>query len=237
MNGDLQNSHIIPEFFYKLIYDTNPRRFRVISAIESEPERYEQKGLREYLLCRDCEQKLGRWEHYSKGAFVDASGVQITHHKMAVVFSNLDYKSFKLFLLSLLWRMSVSTLDFFKEVSLGLHEEKLRLALINEDPLRFHQYPCAMNVVEIDGKACSDWFVQPTLSRIDGCHVYSPVIAGILFNFYVGSQSVQPSGVSHVLNERGQMTLSVRQLRDIPFLIKFGRRLVQAQAARPKARS
>ena len=53
MNGDLQNSHIIPEFFYKLLYDPNPRRFRVISAIVSEPERYEQKGLR-----RGCYAKI-----------------------------------------------------------------------------------------------------------------------------------------------------------------------------------
>src|SRR5437899_4461493 len=216
-NGDLQNSHIIPEFFYKLVYDPKPRRFHVISATVSEPERFEQKGLREPLLCRGCEQKLGQWEHYAKKAFVDARGVQITHQKDAVVLSNLDYKLFKLFLLSLLWRMSVSTLDFFKEVRLGPYEEKIRLALINEDPLRPEQYACWMSVVQLSGKTYTDWIVEPTLARVGGRCVYSLVIAGILFNFHVGKQRLEQSIATQVLNERGEMTVSVMELRDIPF--------------------
>jgi hypothetical protein len=31
-NSDLQNSHIVPEFFYRLIYDTKPRRLHIVSA-------------------------------------------------------------------------------------------------------------------------------------------------------------------------------------------------------------
>ena len=60
VNGDLQRSHIIPEFFYRLVYDAKPRRFHVVSAKQSDRETFEQKGLRESLLCRACEQKLGR---------------------------------------------------------------------------------------------------------------------------------------------------------------------------------
>ena len=236
-NGDLQNSHILPEFFYKLVYDPKPRRFHAISAIASEPERYEQKGVRERLLCRECEQKLGRWEHYAKAAFVDARGVQITQQQDAVVFGNLDYKLFKLFQLSLLWRMSVSTLDFFKGISLGPYEEKIRLALINEDPLRPDQYACWMIVVLLNGKFYTDWIIEPTVARVGGRHVYSLVITGILFNFYVGKQPLLPSIASHVLNERGEMSVSVMEMREIPFLIKFARRLVHARDARRKTRS
>ena len=234
---DLQNSHIIPEFFYKLVYDPSPRRFRVISAIVSKPERYEQKGLREPLLCKDCEQKLGRWEDYAKRAFVDGRGLQITQQKNAVMLCGLEYKLFKLFLLSLLWRMSVSNLDFFNEVKLGPYEEKIRLALLNDDPLLPHQFACWMIVVLIGGKAYTDWIVEPTVARVGGRHVYSLVIAGILFNFHVGRQPLQPSVASHVLSEHGAMTVSVMRMRDIPFLIKFARRFTRARDARRKAQS
>lgn len=236
-NGELQNSHIIPEFFYKLVYDPNPRRFRVISAIVSEPERYGQKGLRELLLCKDCEQKLGRWENYAKKSFVDGQGLQITQQNATVVLSNLDYTLFKLFLLSLLWRMSVSKLDFFKEVRLGPYEEKIRLALLNDDPLLPHVCGCWMIVVLVGGKVNTDWIVEPTVARVGGRHVYSLVIAGILFNFHVGRQPLRPGIASHVLSERGEMTVSVMGMRDIPFLFKAARRLAHALDARRKARS
>ena len=134
VNGDLQNSHIIPEFFYKLTYDAKPRRFHVVSATPSERESFEQKGLRERLLCRACEQEFGRWESYAKSALIDAKGVTITRHKDRITFHNLDYRQFRLFQLSLLWRMGVSTLPFFKDVALGPHEEKLRLALMRRTP-------------------------------------------------------------------------------------------------------
>jgi len=66
----LQNSHIIPEFFYKQLYD-NIHRFHIVSNQSSKPERFGQKGFREKLLCSSCEQKIARWEKYAKEAFVD----------------------------------------------------------------------------------------------------------------------------------------------------------------------
>lgn len=236
-SGELQNSHIIPEFFYKLVYDPNPRRFRVISAIVSEPERFEQKGFREPLLCKVCEQKLGRWEDYAKRAFVDGRGLQITQQKNEVILSGLKYKLFKLFLLSLLWRLSVSKLGFFKEVRLGTYEEKIRLALINDDPLLPQQYACWMIVVLVGGKAHTDWIVEPTVARVGGRHVYSLVIAGVLFNFHVGRQPLQQNIAAQVLNERGEMTVPVMEMRNIPFLINFARRFVRARDIRRKAQS
>ena len=49
-NSDLQNSHIIPEFFYRLIYDAKPRRFHVVSANPSEREQFGRRGQTIYLL-------------------------------------------------------------------------------------------------------------------------------------------------------------------------------------------
>lgn len=157
----LHNSHIIPEFFYKLIYD-NLHRFHVISTDSSKPETFGQKGVREKLLCNACEQKFGRWEKYAKEAFAEGRGIKIVRHNKHFKLENLDYRRFRLFLLSLLWRMGVSELDFFSLTDLGdKHLEKLRIALLNEDPLEPQQYPCLMSIVKIKGTVHMDWISQP----------------------------------------------------------------------------
>ena len=47
--SDLKNSHIIPEYFYKPMYDEKHRFFQV-SIDPNEKNKFVQKGLRKYLL-------------------------------------------------------------------------------------------------------------------------------------------------------------------------------------------
>jgi hypothetical protein len=235
-SSDLQNSHIIPEFFYRLIYDSNPRRFHIVSGNPSERESFAQKGLRETLLCRACEQKLGKWEHQSKAAFVDGKGLRITALGDRVLLRGFHYKTFKLFQLSLLWRMSVSTLPFFKDVVLGPHDEVLRQALLNDDPLRPDQYPCWMIALQISGKPVIDWMLEPSLTRLDGHHIYWLVITGIMFSYYVGSHP-PPSEISALtLNDTGEMAIIIQEAKTIPALADALKRLGAAIQARKKGK-
>jgi hypothetical protein len=235
-NPDLQNSHIIPEFFYRLIYDAKPRRFKIVSTTPSKPERFAQKGLRETLLCRTCEQKLGQWEHRSKAAFVDGKGLRATQQGKRVLLQGLDYKTFKLFQLSLLWRMSVSSLPFFKEVDLGPHDEILRQALLNDDPLRPDQYPCWIIAVEINGLPVIDWMLEPSLTKLDGHHIYWLVITGLLFSFYVGGHAPPAEIKPLLLNDRGEMTILIQEAKTIPALADTLHRLGATIQARKQGK-
>lgn len=51
---ELKYSHIIPEYFYTPIYDEN-HRFMEISPQSEKLVKFNQKGVREFLLCKDCE--------------------------------------------------------------------------------------------------------------------------------------------------------------------------------------
>jgi hypothetical protein len=230
-NADLQDSHIIPEFLYGPLYD-HIHRFRIVPLEAGAREELLQKGLREPLLCSDCEQRLSRWEDYAKTAFVDSRGVHVTQHQDAVAFANLDYRTFKLFQLSLLWRMSVTQLDFFKEVVLGPHQERIRLALLSNDPLSPDEYPCHRVAVEINRKPYFDWITPPCLERLDGFHIYWLVINGIMHSFYVGSHAPPPDLSPSFLNAGGAMVVSVRQLAEIPCLLSAVRSLAAAHKAR-----
>ncbi len=57
----LKNSHILPEFFYQTIYD-NKHRTIFDSSEKYSKARYQQKGIREPLLCENCEQQFSKYE-------------------------------------------------------------------------------------------------------------------------------------------------------------------------------
>src|SRR5438034_9908437 len=67
-NKPLRQSHIVPEFMYKPMYDPL-HRFEGLSLDVSEPPQIHQKGLREELLCQDCEQRFSRFEHHAAERF------------------------------------------------------------------------------------------------------------------------------------------------------------------------
>jgi len=213
----LKSSHIIPEFFYKSMYDAL-HRFHLIPSDSAKPEQFVQKGMREKLLCGGCELKFSQWESYAYRTFVEAHGVHVTHFKNRILLQGIDYGKFKLFLLSLLWRTDVSTLSFFDEVDLGPHGERIRLALLKGDPLQPNNYPCVLTAVTIDGVFFPDWHVPPTLAKYDGHHVYRLLVSGVLFMFFVGSHPPpQRLGVL-TLNTKNEMSVAVEEIRNIPFL-------------------
>lgn len=52
-NSDLKNSHIIPEFFYKPLYDEK-HRINVIPLSQEQKRKYKQKGHRESYFVKNA---------------------------------------------------------------------------------------------------------------------------------------------------------------------------------------
>ena len=101
-----------------------------------------QKGEREPLCCESCEQYFN--EYFEKpfhSQWVAAKLLPNLWHNDDVYWATVDYSSFKLFHLSVLFRASVTSLPTFAEVSLGPHEEKLRQLTLKRDAAEPHQYP------------------------------------------------------------------------------------------------
>lgn len=127
----LRESHIIPEFVYESIYD-DKHRFHTLGV--DQRAAYEQKGLREPLLCQRCETKVSVWEGYARSVFSGSAPVRFEHQGALTWLCDLDYKPFKLFLMSILWRAGVARGPFWTRVRLGPHAETLRRMLWEERP-------------------------------------------------------------------------------------------------------
>jgi len=215
--AELQNSHVISEFQYKPLYD-DKHRFHVISVNPEQKEHFEQKGFRENLLCLQCETKLSRWESYAKKVIFEDETHLIGRTGNFIRLGGISYHEFKLYLLSLLWRMGVSKLKHFSEVSLGPYEEKLRVLLLNEDPGLASDYPCVITAVLFQGHFEAAWIIPPGRIKVNGVHCYRVVISGILYMFWVTKKPLAIDASQIAVNEQGNFLMVVERLENIEFL-------------------
>jgi hypothetical protein len=184
--------------------------------------------MREELLCDRCEQRLSKWESYGCRVLFDDEAALVSRSNGAVRLDGIIYSKFKLFLLSLLWRMSVATGEFWRDVNLGPLEEKLRQCLLNSDPMSADDFPCLLCPVLIDGSFDQGWLFPPDRIRIKGHVVYRIIVNGILFCFFASTHAKSLKLGRHAINEAGQMSLAIKEARQIPYVNEMFQMLGQA---------
>jgi len=216
---ELCNSHIIPEFIYSPMYDEK-HKFLVISGDRDKPIQHKQKGIREPLLCQPCETILSRHENYvSRILYRETDPLTTEGNRYRL--SGLRYDHVRLCYLGILWKMSISKLPMFREVSLGPHEEKLRQMVLHDEPGRADQYGFIGVVPFIDGKVFPNFILQPDCIKHQGRHIYRAVIGGLLFMFLVSSHPIDPEIQRAFAHPDGTWVLIGEDVRRIPFLAEW----------------
>jgi hypothetical protein len=211
--GDLQYSHIIPEFFYQ--YDEK-HRFLHVTMADRYPK-FGQKGTREYLLCRDCEQYFNdKFEKPMKRMWIDRPALPSVLHGDGIVIRDLEYAPFKLFHLSVLWRAGVAS-EAATTVQLGPHEAKIHSMLQDLDPGPATRYPIIARVLYLPKtRELADGVVSmPHAGRNGGQTVYVSVFGGCAWHYVVSSHRVDATIQEWALNEAGRMFALVDELRDV----------------------
>ncbi len=231
-DADLQQSHVIPEFLYGAMYD-DKHRFNVLTVLDGHKDRIQQKGLREPLLCRTCERKISVLERYAslviKGG---AKGLNGERQGDLVTVKGINYKVFKLFLLSILWRAGVSRHPYFEQVQLGPHLERLRTMLLAEDPGPFDLYPCIFFGLNWKQGETPGLMIQPHKGKVWGHTTYNFVLPGLKLVFFVSSHRLDAKQRRFPLQQDGSLLFQVRSPMDLPVLHGFMRKFEQ-QGRRP----
>lgn len=215
----LQNSHVIPEFMYTPLYD-DKHRFHVLSSKGSKSRSQKQKGLREKLLCKDCETLLSEHERYVSLVFTGREKITSERNGNLVIIRGLNYSHFKLFGLSILWRAGVSKQQFFEKVTLGLHEEKLRKIVYTNNPGKPDKYGFFLAPLVDNDRDIKDLMVQPTHSRLEGHLCYRFVFGGLVWVFIVSSHQPPEIFRQAFINSSGEMLMLVSELRDMQFILR-----------------
>lgn len=142
----LIKAHVISKFLFKEIIVG--KKLLEVNLNNLKEKRVVQDTAYDYnILCRECDSLINKYETYSARAVyneqlrdyyeVNVDGVK------SIILKGIDYKKFKLFLLSNLWRASVSKERNFKIIQLGTkHEERIRRMILDSDPGEEDEYPC-----------------------------------------------------------------------------------------------
>ena len=155
-----------------------------------------QKGLREHLLCEECEGRLNRLETPSSlalRAFLDAVDgtppgkrhVHVPGHDGRIVWETV---------LSVLWRAAVAQNSYFSRVDLGPHQERLRLLLRGESGA-LEDYPCLIAGRRAPTNAQEAAMVPPQRLRLWGCTVYQLHLPRLTWVIFVASH--RPPGLNY----------------------------------------
>lgn len=204
----LRLSHIISEFLYQDTYDED-HAARTISATLPYVRRL-RRGLRELLLCDSCEKMIKRYEDYFARVWY-TEGVlpqTVPAGTDAVVTDGLDYGTFKLFHLSILWRASVAASEDFQDVHLGPHEDAIRQMLLAGDPGPADRYRLTGCLILRPGtRAVLRSLVGvPAPGRVGGQWVYAMIYGGCLWNLVISSHA--PVRLGETFSEAGRLVLS-----------------------------
>ncbi len=216
----MQNSHIIPEFIYKPLYDKN-HKFYGLNMTSKHKEDFHQKGIREYLLCRECEQKIQKHEDYVAKIFNGKQPLTKSTHNNIITLSSINYKKFKLFALSILWKCSVSNLPEFKDCALGNHEKKIHDMICNDNPGKALDYPFFLGSVLDNNELADDLIVPPTKTRLENHRCYRLVFCGLSWVFIVSSHP-KPEIIKNLcLKENGTVKIGKIQLNKMKKITDF----------------
>lgn len=235
--AELRDSHIIPEFLYRAIYDEK-HRFLIVSTDPNERPDVEQKGLREQLLGDCCEGLFSRWEDYAKRV-LSGEGVVFSNGTDLLTITGVDYAKFKLFQLSLLWRAGVSRRPEFAAVTLGPHAERLRQMLLAERPGDANEYGCT--ILFPPDPVAQELFRHaigaPTAGRFQSHHVYRFLVGMLCWMFTVSNHMRELPPGYFSLGEDGTLRFFNGQRPMMDYLKGFAAEVARANEARGAALS
>ena len=234
---ELRNSHIIPEFLFEKLY--NPKHQLLgIHGLGKHGSQFLQKGIREYLFCEACEQHFNEYcEKPFKKQWVDDSPLPDPWDATGIYWIKVDYASFKLFHLSVLFRVGVSSLPTFQEVSLGPHEEKLRKLILTCKPGEWWRYPVFgyavihHNTNKLIHMVSKAELVQPKKEEFGGRHYYGMMYGGVMWRFYVASHR-NPKIEKMALQSDGSMPFIAVPWNEI-YVIQEASHALRGQAPNP----
>jgi hypothetical protein len=222
LDKKLCESHIIPESAYGSLYDDKHRFLQVPNFQNKLPKL--QKGFYEHLLCEDCEQHLNKYESYFADIWFRNQLIPTHLPGEVSIISGLDYKRFKLFHMSILWRAGIASRKEFDNVKLGDHEERLRQLILADDPGNPNQYSVFGYILVFpkNYKVIHPLLMPPEEMELDSVPGFHFIFGGCVWH-YLLSNNVDLNKFPFILKDDGilhMLRLEVDQYEPVMDLMR-----------------
>ncbi|MEQ2528856.1 hypothetical protein WMO40_19450 [Bacillaceae bacterium CLA-AA-H227] len=216
----LIKSHIVPEGFYKKIYDDKRRFF--LTSHSRNTATLMQKGQREELLCKECDSNLlgNKYDKYGIEVIRDGLQIQTFTDFEKEIWVGLDYNKFKIFLLSVLWRAHIAQ-NFHTGITL---EKSIETMIV--DSIKSGHAP-KENVIPIVGLSlvdpqdsdfkCDEIITSGNTYKREGqlnSKTYIIIFGGYAWTFIVPSAEKNDPQENFYLKENGIMVFPKQNIYD-----------------------
>lgn len=194
----LINAHAILRRFFEVIRDTGKYSVMINAnkPLKSAGKFYQAGVYDSEILCEDCERKFSDFDNYGWQILGNLSLTNSVDDIDGTFAYRVDCDTDKIrrFLLSVLWRASVSRLEFYSRVTLGPYEARIKNRLFDSSPLRADEFQTTAMRLDIDAlKRFRGTMFQPLKERQYGLitHVlYLP--PDLKFNIVTGRGNFPP---------------------------------------------
>ena len=137
---------------------------------------------KEPLLCSTCAEKVAVWDDYGRIALSAFPENLPTAENAYISVERVDYDRLRLWLLSLLWRMSIASGPTWGNVILTGEADRLTTLLAENNPGGPAEYPVGCVVPIFDGQRL-DFLLQPDSVEVAGGRLVRAILGGVLFMF------------------------------------------------------
>lgn len=203
----LVKSHIIPKFMFKKMKDGDNVFYEVLFNLATNESKYKKTQIEDYdknILCENCDNAIlgGSYEKYFEKVMYGENlpydiAPRCTNYKNPndgteySICKNINYTKLKLFLLSILWRSSITDRPYFENVSIGYkHEERLREIIYTGEHIPFDEYPVIITSFLRTDNKLDNLIAQPKRIRTkSGLNGYMFLINSFQFIMYVNAKN------------------------------------------------
>lgn len=172
----LVKAHIIPRSLFKLVAKGAPYSVYFKAQKSGLTTAYKQAGIYDQnILCEECEARFSEWDKHGGEVISRPRGPSDVYHdaqgyECGFVLRDTDYNALRRFLLAVLWRASVSSLEFFCRVNPGPHEHQILNLLMSDEPLAAETYSSIL--IHPVGQRYPGTILPPWSSRLQGVRFY-----------------------------------------------------------------
>ncbi|MBI4825966.1 MAG: hypothetical protein HY807_06030 [Nitrospirae bacterium] len=168
------SAHIIPKSFYAIDPDEKLPTKLLTSTEGHYPKRCPIGIYDNTIVTEEGERIFSEWDDYAAEILLDKKSdfEPMSHNGKIFAFqiSEYDYTKLKLFVLSVLWRASVSSQPFFRRVNLGPYEKLLRETLLSGNPQDTNWF--AVSIAKWSDHVIGHRMMDPFRTKFDGINYY-----------------------------------------------------------------
>lgn len=231
-----KKSHILPKHSYKILKEGDYCLCINKDTINKESRQKDYSGLFEKdILCEDCESLFSNSETYAYELIYENKiknvNREIKDNCIIVSGEGYDYKKIKLYFLSILWKSSISSKDFFKDVKLSDEDEKniRHILLSKEKYLSFKNISIFLTLPPLINGVFNGFDIlvteKPYKNNLKGQDVYKFLLTGQGIYFVIGNSNLnsieRDSLKIYLLSEdqiTKQRTRRVQQIKNLTSL-------------------